>query len=436
MEKGKRIKVVWLCNFSDSRIREKINFSKTYFKYVICKITGRPVPIVNDFGVWVSNAIHEFEKFNDIDVTVVFPYLGIKGSVQRFDIQNIHYICFKSEDDNLLDYYRIHRRGYVKKSWNKNRRIISEIVIQINPDIVHIIGAENPFYSIAALDVPSTIPCVVSPQTLLSAPEFHANYPIAEDLYKYRSELEQQIIKRSDYIAMRARNYKQYIKNTIKPDAVVLQMALAVGEDVNTDYEKKDFDFVYYAANINKACDDAIEAFAIAHQRAPQLTLNISGSCDENYRAKMDKRIKELDLSESVFFTGPQPTHADVLRQIKKSRYALLPLKVDLISSTIREAMACGLPVVTTFTPATPNLNRERESVLLSEKGDYEMMAMNMLKLMQDVEFAEKIRQNAIKTVSEQYGNEGLMRNWRKAYYQIIENFHNRVPFTDDVLSF
>lgn len=435
MEEGKRIKVVWLCNFSDSKVREKIKFSKTYFKYVICKIARRPIPVVNDFGVWVSNAIHEFEKFDDIDITVVFPYLGIKGCVQHFDIQNIHYICFKSEDDNLLDYYRIHRKGYVKRSWEKNRRIISEIITQVKPDIVHIIGAENPFYSIATLDIPSTIPCVTSLQTLLSAPDFSKNYPISEELYKYRSELEQQIVKRSDYIATRVKSFKSNIRNSIKPDAVFLQMVLAVGEEINLDCDTKEFDFVYFAANINKACDDAIEAFAIAHQRAPQLTLNISGSYDENYRANIDKRINELNLSKYIFFSGPQPTHADVLRQIKKSRHALLPLKVDLISGTIREAMACGLPVVTTITPATPILNKERESILLSEKGDYVTMAMNMLKLVQDTEFAEKIRQNAIKTVSERYGNEGFMKNWRKAYYQILDNFHNGVPFTADVLS-
>ena len=99
------------------------------------------------------------------------------------------------------------------------------------------------------------------------------------------------------------------------------------------------------------------------------------------------------------------------------------------------EAMACGLPVVTTITPATPKLNEERESVLLSEKGDYQTMADNMIRLVENETFASLIRNNAIKTVQEKYSNESFMLKWRKAYYQIIKNFHNGEPFTNDVLS-
>lgn len=435
MKENKRIKVVWLCHFSNSIVRERIIFSRTYFKFLINRFTKLNISFGGDLAIWISNAIREFEKFDDIDLTVVFPYPGIKGRVQSFDIKNIHYVCFKSEDDNIIDYYRIYRKGYVKRNWDKNRKIISAIISQIKPDVVHIIGAENPYYSIAALDIPSDIPCVTSLQTLMSKPEFLTNYLIAEDLYKYRSDLEKQIIKRSDYIATRVENIISFIRKNIKSDAVFLQMALAVGEDINTEYETKEYDFVFFAANISKASDDAIEAFAIAHKEAPYLTLNISGYYDEKYKINLDKRIEELGLSKCIIFTGSQPTHEDVLRQIKKSRYALLPLKIDLISGTIREAMACGLPVVSTITPATPSLNGVRESILLSEKGDYESMAFNMIRLVKDEEYAEMIRQNAIKTILERYGNEGFMKNWRKAYYQIIDNFHNGTPFSADIIS-
>ena len=435
MKENGKLKVVWLCHFSNYIVREKINLSKLYFKNVISRITMRHRPQVKDYAVWVSNAIHEFEKFDDIDLTIIFPYLGMKGKIQYFDIGNIHYVCYKSEDDNLIDYYRTHILKHVKKEWNNNRRIISAVISSIKPDVIHIIGAENPYYSIAALDIPSNIPCVTSLQTLLSAPDFLMNFPMSDSLYGYRSELEKKIIQRSDYIATRVDKFRSFIKTHIKPDAIFLKMVLAVGEDINTDYTSKEFDFVYFAANINKACDDAIEAFAIAHQRAHQLTLNISGAYDEKYKAFLDKRINELGLSQYVTFTGSQLTHDDVLKQIKKSRFALLPLKVDLISGTIREAMACGLPVVSTITPATPELNSERESILLSDKGDYESMAANMLKLVENEDYANVIRQNAIQTVSERYGNEGLMKKWREAYYQILDNFNNGIPFSNDLLS-
>ena len=100
-------------------------------------------------------------------------------------------------------------------------------------------------------------------------------------------------------------------------------------------------------------------------------------------------------ITKNVIFCGPLPTHDDVIKQIRKSRFAILPLKIDLISGTIREAMANGLPVVTTITPATPKLNETRESVLLSEKGDFKAMAENMLWLINDNEVAIKLKKNS-----------------------------------------
>lgn len=429
-----KIRVVWLCNFSDEKTRNHIHFNHLYFKNIISYIFLNPVPKRVDYGVWITNAIKEFEKYQDIDLTVVFPYTGIKGEKQFFDINGIHYFCYRTEEDNLIDYVRRRFFSYVKTNWDKNRTVVKEFISHLSPDIIHVIGAENPYYSSAALDFPDNIPSVLSLQTLLSDPDFINNYPISQKSYSYRSALEKEIIKKCNYIASRIVKYNNIIKSHIKKDAIFLNMPLAVGEDIDISFEKKEYDFVYFAANINKACDIAIEAFAIAARRDSKLTLNVSGVYDAAYKSKIDARINELGIADKVFFTGSQATHSDVLRQIKKSRFALLPLKIDLISGTIREAMACGLPVVTTVTPATPSLNADRESILLSEPGDYESMANNMLKLTQDQDYASFIKMNAIKTVLERFGNKENMQKWHKGYYEILNNFKEGKPFTSDII--
>jgi len=90
--------------------------------------------------------------------------------------------------------------------------------------------------------------------------------------------------------------------------------------------------------------------------------------------------------------------------------------------------MANGLPVVSTITPETPNLNKKRESVLLSPAGDFSAMADNMLKLLNDENFAEKIRENACITASERVNNEQIIRKWIDAYRASIDNFKNGTP--------
>lgn len=432
---NKKIKVVWICHFSDEKVRSHIRFSTLYYKRLFY-LFKRTLRIKwQDYAIWNSNAIREFEKYDDIDLTVIFPHFGIKGKKQTFRINGINYICFRSEEDYLFPFLRKKLFHIFEKEYVHSRKLISSEITNIKPDVVQIIGAENPYYSIAALDIPNNIPFVVSPQTLMSDPNFLKNYPISKSSYEFRSKLEQQILKKCNYVASRVERTQKYIRENINKNAIFLQMPLAVGVDIDVSCEKKEYDFVYFAANINKACDYAIEAFALANKQHPGLTLNVSGSYQADFKARLEARLQELGILEQVYFTGPKASHDDVLSQIKKSRFAILPLKVDLISGTIREAMACGLPVVTTITPATPKLNEERESVLLSEKGDYQAMADNMIRLVENETFASLIRNNAIKTVQEKYSNESFMLKWRKAYYQIIKNFHNGEPFTNDVLS-
>lgn len=428
------IKVVWICHFSNSKIRSHIQFDAFYFRRIAGFFLRHDYNIFNDRAVWVTNAIHEFEKFKDVDLTIIFPYYGIKGKVQTFDLNNIHYICYKSEDDNLFSCVK----NKIIKKYNKkfyyNRLLIKHLISEISPDIVHVIGAENPYYSVSALDIPRTIPSIVSLQTLLADPDFLKNYPISVSEYNYRAAIEAEILKKCNYIASPVDRYKKIVTSSINPKAVFLDLTLALGQEINTDYSNIEYDFVYFSANLNKAGDYALEAFAILHNHRPSVTLNMSGSISKDLKEVYDKRIKELGIKDNVFFTGAQPTHDDVLRQIKKSRFAILPLKIDLISGTIREAMACGIPVVTTITPATPDLNNKRKSVLLSPKGDYDAMAKNMLKLLEDEELAEQIKQNGLKTVQELYSNESFMNRWRKSYYEVYDKFHHGFQISDDLM--
>lgn len=429
-----KMKVVWICHFSNDQIKEHIQISNLYYKKIITRLFGKPCKAWNEFAVWNTNALHYFENYSDIELTVIFPYPGIKGKTQHFIINGINYVAFRSESDFLIRYL-LSRYTKKKSKFEKNRKLISSIISKIQPDIVHVIGAENPYYSFAALDIPKSIPSIVSLQTLLSAPDFQKNYPMNNDSYQYYSDLEKKIIRKCNYIGSVVSHYNDVVTKQIKPNAVFLKMPLAVGVDIDNSPCKKEFDFVYFAANINKACDDAIEAFALACKYNSELTLNVSGDYSPDYKAKLDVRIQELGIARNVIFTGPKATHDDVMAQIKKSRFALLPLKVDLISGTVREAMACGLPVVTSITQLTPTLNSKRESVLLSPKGDYQAMANNMIKLLENEHYASVIRENAFITIRERHNNERTIQMWRKAYYEIIDNFKNGVPLSEEVIT-
>lgn len=414
-----KLKVVWICHFSDAKTRAHIRFSRFYFKRIIKLLLGKPDNKWIDFAVWNSNAIKQFESFKDIELTIIFPHQGIKGRSQRFVINSIYYVCFRSEDDHFWPYFKNRFLNKPCLHFFKNREFVRNTIEELKPDIVHVVGAENPYYSITALDIPKAIPSIVSLQTLLSDPDFFSNYPISKSDYEYRSSIEKDVIRHCDYLGTTIAKYRSTINRDIKPNAVFLNTRLAVGVDVDERATEKIYDFVYFAGNINKAADYAIEAFAIAHKKKSSLSLNISGYFSESYKAQLDKRLAELGIQKCVFFSGEKESHDEVLRQIKKSRYALLPLKVDMISSTIREAMACGLPVLTTRTPDTPSLNKECECVLISEIGDFKGMADNMIRLIDNKEYGELLRKNGYAIVKKLYDNKKFMEDLKVAYYRI-----------------
>lgn len=425
MSRGKKLKVAWICAFSNTTVREHLKTRVGLLSRVLRRLTHSPIPLdLTDKGVWNTNAIHEFESFEEVELHVIAPFSFLSKRVQVFEHNGIYYHFFRNEETQLFtSLCRRLRPSFVCK-YKCNRRVVKRIIGLIKPDIVHLIGAENPQYSITLLDVPSTIPTIVQLQTLMSDPEFKSNYTIDEFSYKYRSSIERGVLQKADYIGSKEKKYKDIVKNQIKHNAKFLNLNLATGSTINIASTDKEFDFVYFASSINKACDLALEAFGIAHQQNPSISLDIVGGFDSVFKSSLDALIQKNGLEESVTFEGRLETHEDVLNQIRKARYALLPLKIDLVSTTIREAMANGLPVITTDTGefGTQMLNKDKECVLIAPKGDHRALAERMLLIMGNAHMAEEIRSNAIWFIQKYYDNTKAMREWVESYKSIVKD--------------
>ncbi len=437
----KPLKVAMICHFSNLKVQKKLKLKVDLLGYIARKIKGlsvNPYEFTGEYSVWVSNAIEEFEKMTDeIDLHLVTPHSNMSKIFQKFDINGIHYHFFQDENSKILT--RLKRRLCPSTEFSRyldNRKKIKKIMESVKPDLVYVIGIESPFYSLSVLDIPKHIPVVVQLQTLMSAPDFEKNYPISHDEYLYRSSIEANVIKRADYICTTVEKMRNIIIKDIKPNAVILKTKLAVGEKIFNKPTPKKYDFVYFAANINKAFDLALEAFALAYQKDQTLSLLVVGYYDYDYKKKIDNRMRQLGISRAITFTGRLPMHEDVLNKIREAKFALLPLKIDIISGTIREALANGLPVVTTITNGgTPILNEDRETVLLTSIGDHKSMACNMLRLSKEFDLANQMRENGFRLVKERYSNAFLVLSQKRALVAAYENFTMNVSIPQDLCS-
>ncbi len=417
------MKIVWLCSFSNSKVRDHLEIGIPKIIRWMYKIATGHAPFnTMDFGVWNTNAIREFEKYDELELHVISSCSFLKKRLQEFEINGIHYHFYRDEKSEFLKMVCKQFFKPTNDEYKQNRRIIKKLIRQIQPDVVHMIGAENPQYSLALLDVPHCIPTIVQLQTLLNDPEFKDNFPIGRANYQYLSSVERKVLLRADYIGTEAQKFINIIIERIKPNAKFLSISIAVGEKINTSIQKKTFDFVYFASDISKSCDIAVEAFGLAYKKNSSITLDIVGGYTLEYKKQIDEIIDKYGIANAVTFEGHLATHEDVLFQIRKSRFALLPLKIDLTSGTVREAMSNGLPVITTDTGAlgTQQLNKDYQSALISPKNDCQDIANKMLILLNDPILSESLRLNGYRLQQERYNNEVVVRKYIETYKLVL----------------
>ena len=417
-----KIKVVWVCCFSNAEIRSHLKFGVGFIERLRRLILKRPSfnqVASNDSGLWNARGIMEFKQFSDVELHVISASPFLKYSPQVFELDGVHYYFYK--DDSEFFFRRIIKTFnkeylFVHKKAN---RYINRTIDRIQPDIIHLIGAEN-MYSSFVLERPKGIPIIVYLQTLVSEPGFREGYPYISDYsHRFVSALESNVIRRCEIVGTESDTFKKYILEHIKPNADIRYMNVATSLPIQVDNVHKEYDFVYFAHGIKKACDLAIEAFAIAAKKYPGLKLDIIGQYDEDYKQQLDSRIRILGIEGKVCFEGLYPTHEDAVNQVKKAKYALLPFKVDYNPTTIPEAMSLGLPVISTKTDGIRVLYKDGYNILLSDIGDHEGLANNMIRLVENVELANQIMKNALNDL-EQDSNEHRMRNWVNIYKSVI----------------
>ena len=62
------------------------------------------------------------------------------------------------------------------------------------------------------------------------------------------------------------------------------------------------------------------------------------------------------------------------------------------------------------------------------------MRDQKMLYLINNKDYANTIRNNALKTINETYNNTKAIKDWIKAYKTIIANYHKNVPLPEKLL--
>jgi len=391
------VNVVWICHFSNLEIQKKLQLRRK----------------ISSFAPWITYTTQVFEQQRDVTLHVISPHRYITG-VQRFEIRGVKYYFFNPNMPILGRQWP----GFFK--WDKwtnyshNKQTVMRIIDEIKPEIIHLQGAENPYYSTTVLPLMGRYPIVVNIQ------RFDKNIFAQNDT---RSINEQSILTNARNISIRTKTMHNDISEYL-PDSRLFWVKYSMPE-YRPITVKKEYDVVFFAqVGKAKGIEDLLDAVAILKQHIKNLKMCVIGSVSKSYATYLQEKARTLGISDTIIWKGRLPELSDVHLEASKAKVSVLPTYNDIISGTIIESMQLGLPVVSYKTGSIPELNEDRENVLLSDKGDIDGLANNILRLLTDDELYKTMSRRGIECIRERYSNQNVLQQHLDCYREVIADFH------------
>ena len=148
-----------------------------------------------------------------------------------------------------------------------------------------------------------------------------------------------------------------------------------------------------HASNFRKIkrVQDIVRIFDIVHKKIPSKLLFVG---DGPERSEAESLCRELDLSDSTRFVGKQEQMEEILAV---ADLFLLTSEYESFGLAALEAMAAGVPVVSTNAGGLPEIALQGETGFLDDVGDIQGMSEHAIRILGDDETLKKFKASALK---------------------------------------
>jgi N-acetyl-alpha-D-glucosaminyl L-malate synthase BshA len=136
-------------------------------------------------------------------------------------------------------------------------------------------------------------------------------------------------------------------------------------------------------------------------------------------KEKAEHLCRELGIQDKVIFFGNSNEIDTILCQ---TDLFLLPSKTESFGLVALEAMACGVPVISSNAGGLPEVNKDGFSGYLSEVGDVDGMAKNAMKILKDDAVLSEFKKNALIT-AQQFDIKKILPLYEDLYQRAIAKY-------------
>jgi len=176
--------------------------------------------------------------------------------------------------------------------------------------------------------------------------------------------------------------------------------------------------------SVGRLCSDKAQAglliaFSRLAQRHPQAKLRFVG--DGPDRAELEALARSLGIDKQTTFLGRLPER-ETLKEISEAGIFVLPSFWEGLPVAIMEAMALGIPVITSRIAGVPELVVDGENGLLFAPANWEELASQVARLLEDPALGERLAGAARQSVRKQHDVAESARLLHGYFGEILEN--------------
>lgn len=260
--------------------------------------------------------------------------------------------------------------------------------------------------------------------------QFHG-YDISSFIQKEGKDTYSELFKRGDYFLPVSEHFKNRLVGLGCPSDKTDILYCGVYLD-RFSFRENEFDFRQHIHVLSlgrlvekKGVRYIIEAVAQLKDKFPKIDLTIVGDGEE--RKALEEQVSRLGLTDRVYFKG-SVTNDEVRRYFEQADIFIAPSVTSSSGDeeglvvTIKEAMAIGVPVISTLHAGIPEmisdglngfLTRERDSGSIAEKLSYLILNPELCR-----NFALRARQ----TVQEKFDQEKINKKLEDIYFHVSRN--------------
>lgn len=390
-------------------------------------ITNRPIAAAERkfnvkavSGTWMEPTLVGLEKTDDVEISVAT--VAPVSAVEHFEEDNVVYYLVPKDSKRIYGY---DEPAHIKQ-WE-------QVFDEAKPDIVMQWGTEYA-HGLCALKIAKEkgIPSVTEIQGIMETIEYYYLSNMTKSqirkAYSLRNFLKHDgLYDEQKFFGKKAEIEKEMLNccgNIIVENKWAEAHCREIAPNSNFFIHHQNVDETFFKKNWSldtcerhtiftcastyplKGFHILLRALAIVKRDFPDVRLYVPGLVDpfskkdfiskfkrQGYEKYIMELITALDLKDNVIFTG-RLTQQQMADRMEKSNVMVVPSSVENTSTTLREAMAVGVPCIGSYVGGIPETIEHGKNGYLFRHEEYIQLADFILRIFNDDEKAKSFSQN------------------------------------------